>query len=120
MKTFADIKNDPQIQKIENERDNHIDGFLLLHGRKRAFTFVCSIDKTPDGFAWEHVSVGIFNDWKKTPTWEEMCAVKKIFWQDNEEVHQIHPPEAQYIHHIGHLENILHLWRPVGGWEIER
>ncbi|MBO6303945.1 MAG: hypothetical protein J6M62_02570 [Selenomonadaceae bacterium] len=117
MKTFAEIKNDTQIQKINNEYENHIDGFLLPRGGKRAFTFVCSIDKEPDGYEWEHVSVWIFKEYKKTPTWEEMCAVKKIFWYDDEEVHQIHPSEKEYFRGFRKVPNVLHLWRPVGGWK---
>lgn len=115
MKTFDEIKNDTQIQRVVNERGNYIDGYLLLRGQKKVFTFVCSIESN-----WEHVSVGIYKERRKTPTWEDMCAVKQIFWADNEEVHQIHPTEEHYIHRVGLIENILHLWRPLGGWEYER
>jgi hypothetical protein len=42
------------------------------------------------------------------------------FWNKEEEVHQIHPKESEYVHSVGHAanpkRNILHLWRPVGGW----
>lgn len=67
---------------------------------------------------WEHVSLHIryrtlrgANDkpLTRTPTWDEMCAVKQRFWNDEEAVIQIHPPRSQYINTHPH---VLHLWRP--------
>lgn len=58
---------------------------------------------------WEHVSVELFA--RRLPTWEEMCYVKSLFWDDEEEVVQIHPKESEYVD----LTEALHLWRPVGG-----
>ena len=63
------------------------------------------------------MSVSIYNSSRKTPTWEEMCEVKEILWDAEEEVHQIHPKESQYVHGVGGMTNVLHLWRPVGGWK---
>lgn len=57
---------------------------------------------------WDHVSVTLDQS-KKCPTWEEMCFVKELFWNDDEEVMQLHPPKSDYINnHPG----CLHLWRP--------
>lgn len=54
----------------------------------------------------EHVSVVVSN--KRTPTWEEMCFVKDIFWDDTDEVIQIHPKKSEYCNlHT----TCLHLWR---------
>ena len=85
MKTFAEIKANTQITSVENERENYMDGYCLFHGGKRAFTFVCSIDKEPHGITWEHVSISVAKSVNKIPTWEEMCAAKKLFWNDDEE-----------------------------------
>ena len=45
--------------------------------------------------------------------------VKDIFWDAEETVVQIHPKESEYVHSVGvgkeKRENVLHLWRPVGG-----
>ena len=61
---------------------------------------------------WEHVSVGLP---RRLPTWEEMCEVKDIFWDDEEEVIQIHPKKSHYVN----LTEALHLWRPVdGNWNL--
>lgn len=59
------------------------------------------------GAGWEHVSV---SPQKKsvTPTWDDMCKVKDIFFKDDEAVIQIHPPKAEYVNN---MTNCLHLWR---------
>jgi hypothetical protein len=58
-------------------------------------------------YGWEHVSVSCQN---RTPTWEEMCAVKDMFWEPDELVVQYHPREVDYVNHHPHC---LHLWRPM-------
>lgn len=63
-----------------------------------------------DGLGWEHVSVSIPRE-ERCPTWEEMCAVKRIFWEEEDTVVQYHPPRSQYVNR--HLY-CLHLWRPTG------
>ena len=55
---------------------------------------------------WEHVSVQTDH---RTPTWEEMCFVKGLFWKDEECVVEYHPPLSQYVKYSPHC---LHLWRP--------
>ena len=54
---------------------------------------------------WEHVSVS-FTD--RCPTWEEMCKVKDMFWEPEECVIQLHPPQSLYINAHPYA---LHLWR---------
>lgn len=63
-----------------------------------------------DGGDWEHVSVSV-KDSKRTPTWDEMCFVKSLWWGPEEVVIQYHPAESEYVNnHPG----CLHLWRPIG------
>jgi len=62
---------------------------------------------------WDHVSVSIDGQPTATPTWEEMCLVKSLFWDDEEEVMQIHPRKSEYVNHH---KGCLHLWRPAGGF----
>jgi len=61
-----------------------------------------------EGPAWEHVSVSTPT---RTPTWAEMCWVKRQFWGDEETVVQFHPPKSSYVNNHEHC---LHLWRPIG------
>lgn len=60
------------------------------------------------GGGWEHVSIALLN--QNTPTWEDMCYVKSLFWDDNEVVMQLHPKKSEYVNN---KENCLHLWRPL-------
>lgn len=59
------------------------------------------------GDGWEHVSISA-KDGKATPSWEVMCAIKELFWDDAATVIQFHPRKSEYINnHPG----VLHLWR---------
>lgn len=60
------------------------------------------------GAGWEHVSISPFKK-HYTPSWDEMCELKKMFFYPEETVLQYHPAESQYINNVG---NCLHLWRP--------
>jgi len=60
-----------------------------------------------NGCGWEHVSVSRRD---RTPTWDEMCQVKALFWDDEDCVMQLHPPRSEWVNNH---PNCLHLWRPV-------
>lgn len=65
-----------------------------------------------DQLGWEHVSVKMVVDGKdETPTWDEMCQIKSLFWEPQDCVIQFHPPESQYVNVHAH---VLHLWRETG------
>lgn len=72
-----------------------IDHGQLLH-------VICS-----DGMGWEHVSVSRED---RTPTWEEMCQIKEMFWDDEDCVIQFHPRRSEYVNNHKHC---LHMWRPI-------
>lgn len=57
---------------------------------------------------WEHVSVSRKN---RCPTWEEMCAVKDMFFEKEECAIQYHPRESEYVNNHPYC---LHIWRPIG------
>lgn len=59
-----------------------------------------------EGWGWEHVSVSVSAD--RCPTWEEMDAVRNLFWLPTETVWQYHVPHAEHINVHPH---VLHLWR---------
>lgn len=62
---------------------------------------------------WEHVSIELYA--RRLPTWEEMCFIKDLFWEDEEEVVQIHPKKSHYVN----MTEALHLWRPKNGdWSL--
>lgn len=61
-----------------------------------------------DQGGWEHVSVSLPN---RCPTWEEMCFVKNLFWDEDDFVVQMHPPKSDYVNCHPYC---LHLWRKAG------
>lgn len=65
-----------------------------------------------DGMGWEHVSVSRKD---RCPTWEEMCQIKAIFWDDEDCAVQYHPPKSEYVNNHPYC---LHLWRPTGSQQI--
>lgn len=67
-----------------------------------------------DGMGWEHASITLSSTERKVdrcPTWEEMCFVKSLFWNDEDAVVQFHPPKSQYVNNHPYC---LHLWKPLG------
>jgi hypothetical protein len=85
-----------------------------------SLALICS-----DGGGWEHVSVHAYRQRKvevvsllrqdrvppmRTPTWKEMAYVKRLCWDGEDVVMQLHPRESEYVNCHPH---VLHLWRPV-------
>lgn len=92
---FVIHENRTQIRVLATRGDEHIPG-------------------VPDAFGWEHASVSVLylntkgKPIPRTPTWEEMCRVKNLFWMEEEAVIQFHPPKSEYVNRHNHC---LHLWR---------
>lgn len=64
-----------------------------------------------DGLEWDHVSAHVANRSNKLfmPTWDEMCYIKGLFWDAEDAVMQLHPPQSQWVNTH---PTTLHLWRP--------
>lgn len=61
-----------------------------------------------DGMGWQHVSVSFGPNSKATPSWDLMCKIKDLFFEDDDTVVQFHPSKKEYVnYHVG----CLHLWR---------
>lgn len=99
MRTFEEIAKIGRCHWIDSS-DDGMRGIIALHGWQG--TIIVS-----NGAGWEHVSV---SPMKKhyVPTWDDMCAIKRMFWNDNEAVIQIHPAQTDYVNN---MPNCLHLWR---------
>lgn len=76
------------------------------HGKKFFQVVVAPIGSAAQ-YGWEHVSVSLPS---RCPTWEEMCYLKNLFWNDDECVVQYHPRKSEYVNNHPHC---LHLWRPL-------
>lgn len=79
-------------------------GIFKIFINGRSFFIVASNEED-----WEHVSVSPKNQ-KRCPTWEEMCAIKDMFFEAEEVVMQLHPAHSEYVNHHSYC---LHLWRPL-------
>ncbi len=102
MKNLDELKQVPNLLIGQIGLDGRA-GEVHFHGWKG--TVIWSF-----GNGWEHVSVCPY---KKhiTPSWDDMCKLKEMFWNDKECVVQYHPPKSEYVNN---LQNCLHLWRPIG------
>lgn len=56
---------------------------------------------------WEHLSVSMPS---KTPSWDQMCVMKDLFFEDDEECFEYHPKKSEYVNIHPHC---LHIWRPI-------
>ncbi len=97
------IKKGP-LASMESFGNNGAFALRIKTGKKPYAEEVYAI--ASDGEGWEHVSVTAQG---KCPTWEQMCLVKSIFWDEEDCVIQFHPPKSEYVNLHPHC---LHLWRP--------
>lgn len=79
--------------------------YVNKKNRRKIKLYVCA----SDGLGWEHVSVSVLNK-QRSPTWDEMCFIKSIFWEKSDMVIQYHPIEEDYV---SFHEYCLHMWRPI-------
>jgi hypothetical protein len=87
--------------------------YQFPQANKTVLNVIASIDQGHYA-SWEHVSVhGVDADGKQyTPSWDEMCFVKDIFFEEQDVVIQIHPKKRDYVNLHQHC---LHLWRSLDG-----
>ena len=118
----------PELQRIT---DHPILGSTKADGNNGAFdiespqqgwrlSMICSDSSGAEflcgdngGARWEHVSVRAYRydgRQSRTPTWDEMCYVKRLCWDDEDVVMQLHPRKSEYVNNHPH---VLHLWRPL-------
>lgn len=83
----------------------------IKEGKMKTFFCIASVHRRPGMCDLEHVSVRAK---KGTPSWETMCVVKDLFWEDEDEVIQYHPKKSQYVNMH---PNVLHMWRENHGGE---
>ena len=109
---MKDLRQLNRYRDIEKQKQLLPDGFrksligifeIPLNSNETAMVVADNGVSSPE---WEHVSVS-------TPTrcltWEEMCMIKDLFFDDDEAVIQIHPAKKNYVNLD---EFCLHLWKP--------
>jgi hypothetical protein len=98
------MKNLDYLEKYCVEKADSQNGRFKIYIGGKAFHVIAS-----NGMGWEHVSVSMKNQ-SRLPTWDEMNHVKKLFFEPEECVMQLHPPKSEYININPY---VLHLWRPL-------
>ncbi len=102
MKKLEEIKQQGNVYIFE-ERFDGIYGKCFDSIDHKWFSFVFSW-----GMGWEHLSVSTPN---KTPTWDQMCRMKDLFFEEEETCIQYHPKKSEYVNNHPHC---LHIWKPIG------
>lgn len=101
MKSIEEIKKTPNLF-IEAEAENDgMGGHYYDKYNNKNLNFIFSYQ-----LGWEHLSVSMPN---KTPSWEQMCMMKDIFWGEDEVCVEYHPRKEEYVNNHPHC---LHIWKP--------
>lgn len=102
MKTIEEIKKTRNLFiRAENELPG-LAGYYYDSDSNKNLNFIFSKQ-----MGWEHLSVSMPS---RTPTWDQMCKMKDIFWNDDETCVEYHPSKEQYVNMHPHC---LHIWKPV-------
>jgi len=102
MKSLEEIRKTPNLKIISENPNDGMCGRYYDKYNNKWLTFVFSY-----GLGWEHLSVSTPS---KTPSWEQMCMMKDIFWEDDEACVQYHPKKEDYINNHQYC---LHIWKPL-------
>lgn len=103
MKNLEELKQTPHLKIMSTAEDGGY-GELFFPGHSKAYGSVI----WSYGGGWDHVSVSPYNH-RLTPSWDEMCRIKEMFFYENETVVEYHPAKSNYVNV---KENCLHLWKP--------
>lgn len=101
MKPIKEMLKSPLITKITGTGD---DGAMFEFKYKvRKYEVIAS-----NGGGWDHVSIYPLHQ-KHTPSWDVMCILKNMCFNDDEVVMELHPAKKDYVNLA---EYCLHLWKP--------
>lgn len=101
MKKTEDIKNNGYVKIIKDGKDGFGGTFYDKKSRCN-LNFIMSW-----GAGFEHCSVSMPT---RCPSWEQMCAIKDAFWNDDEVCMQLHPAKKNYVNNHPYC---LHIWKPI-------
>lgn len=99
MKSLEEIKKSPDVMVKESGIDGGM-GYVRLTSK----TYAVAV--WSNGGGWDHVSVSFKN---RCPSWDEMCKVKDIFFNEDECCVEYHPKKKDYINVYPYC---LHIWKP--------
>lgn len=100
MKTLEEITKIPRLIVQETGLDG---GRGIIHMPRWVGSVVWS-----NSGGWDHVSIAPAKR-NIMPSWDDMCLLKNLFFNEDEVVIQYHPAKKDYVNN---LSNCLHLWKP--------
>ncbi len=77
-------------------------GWFMIPSNKDGRMIAVQADATHN--EWEHISCSMRN---RCPTWEEMCYLKNLFWDESQIAVQFHPAKEDYVNVA---KFCLHIW----------
>lgn len=107
------------LKALDEYRRPYIGGVM---GNETCGNFIIPSDKdfkyhviASSNAGWDHVSVSLITEdetecLNRCPKWDEMCFIKDLFFEDEEEAIQFHPKKSEYVNIHPY---VLHLWRPL-------
>lgn len=101
MKSIEEIKNTTNLFIEAEAANDGMEGKYYDKHSGKWLNFIFSYQ-----LGWEHLSVSMPN---KTPSWDQMCMMKDIFWEEEEACVQYHPRKEDYVNNHKHC---LHIWKP--------
>lgn len=112
MKDIKTIKSTPGMIIKKEGQDGFGGTVFPVEYRKGKLKIENGIDKALHfifswGCGFEHLSVSTPI---RTPSWEQMCMMKDIFWNDDEVCMQLHPKKEDYVNN---MKFCLHIWKPI-------
>lgn len=100
MRRYKDLLQDKRI-KIDQMSEIGGNGWVKMPNTSGSMVVVFSWH-----MGWDHVSISYAD---RTPTWDEMCYVKDLFFDPEDCVIQYHPARSEYVNVHPYC---LHLWKP--------
>lgn len=102
MKNIEEIEKTPRLMITGRGKGDTVafGGYYMDIESDKKLNFIFSVQ-----MGWEHLSVSMPN---KTPSWEQMCRMKDIFWGEEECCVQYHPKKSEYVNCHPHC---LHIWK---------
>lgn len=101
MRDLEEIKKNGYL-KIKKEGSDGFGGSFYDKKSRCNLNFIMSW-----GAGFEHCSVSLPN---RCPSWEQMCAIKELFWRDDETCMELHPAKENYVNNHPYC---LHIWKPI-------
>lgn len=116
MRSIEEIKNSDRVNNFQpftlGEGEAYTFYYSFFADRKHTVAAILGCDEHgADGKHFEHLSFHIIGREGIIPTWEQMCEMKNLVFQDEEECYQVFPKKSQYFHGIGNMKNVMHIWR---------